>query len=607
MENRKSNEIKYKLSEENKNNQKTKINYSSIIKTEDDLLNHLEQLKSENRYEECIALIEQQLPSLEKNYSKEHEKFYQLAYEITDICNLKAYDLFLNSKPEEGLRFIEKSIQIFSNYKQILNICYANLGKYYIKLNKKQKAIDCFLVSTEIARSLKNKLHVAQGHLLLANVLLNTDSILLAIEQALSGIILLQEIIINKEEYKENANILEALEDAYLIVAVGKYKSGNIIQSLLYCKLAEQLREKMEKNKKEIKYKHSESNRNYSKKLISNINIQSEDDLLSKLEQLKSENKYEECISLIEQQLPYLEKNYSKESEKFYQLAYEITDICNLKAYDLFLNSKPEEGRKFIEKSIQIFSNYKQILNICYANLGKYYVKLNQRQKAIDCFIVSTEIARSLKNKLHVAQGHLLLANILLNSSSINQAIEQALSGIILLQEIIINKEEYKDNLNILEALEDAYLIVAVGKYKSGNIIQSLLYCNLAEKIQEKIGKFNKKDESNEKSNLDKKSKKSKKSKNNTSELNILEDDTKYELIKNALSFDVYQDKALFDKNEQMSYNYLINTLKKMLTEIEIKLKSKKTEGNENEFFISQMNGENNNITYYSNMDEVNK
>ena len=54
-----------------------------------------------------------------------------------------------------------------------------------------------------------------------------------------------------------------------------------------------------------------------------------------------------------------LEKNYSKESEKFYQLAYEITDICNLKAYDLFLNSKPEEGRKFIEKSIQIF----QIIN----------------------------------------------------------------------------------------------------------------------------------------------------------------------------------------------------------------------------------------------------
>ena len=351
-------------------------------------------------------------------------------------------------------------------------------------------------------------------------------------------------------------------------------------------------------SRKEIKYKHSEGNKNYSNK-----EIRSEDDLLIQIEQLKSENKYEECISLIEQQLPYLEKNYSKESEKFYQLAYEITDICNLKAYDLFLTSKPEEGRRFIEKSIQIFSNYKQILNICYANLGKYYVKLNQRQKAIDCFIVSTEIARSLKNKLHVAQGHLLLANILLNSANINQAIEQALSGIILLQEIIINKEEYKDNINILEALEDAYLIVAVGKYKNRNIIQSLLYCNLAEKLQEKIGKSKKTDSSNEKT------KKSKKNKKDTNELNILEDDTKYELIKNALSFDIEQDKALFDKNEQMSYNYLINTLKKMLAEIELKLKSKKTDGNDNEFFISQMNGENNNNFTYdeSNLEEVNK
>ena len=331
---------------------------------------------------------------------------------------------------------------------------------------------------------------------------------------------------------------------------------------------------------KDIKYKISEGNKNSILNTANYAsNIKTEDDLLSQLEQLKSENRYEECITLIEQQLPSLEKNYSKEHEKFYQLAYEITDICNLKAYDLFLNSKPEEGLKFIEKSIQIFSNYKQILNICYANLGKYYIKLNKKQKAIDCFLVSTEIARSLKNKLHVAQGHLLLANVLLNTDSIILAIEQALSGIILLQEIIINKEEYKSNINILEALEDAYLIVAVGKYKNGNIIQSLLYCKLAEQLKTKIGK-NKVDESDN-------SKKNKKKKEG--ELNILEDETKYELIKNALNFDLDMDKALFDKNEQMSYNYILNILKKMMEDIEIRIKSKKTD-NENEFFISQMN-----------------
>ena len=347
----------------------------------------------------------------------------------------------------------------------------------------------------------------------------------------------------------------------------------------------------MDKQKeKDIKYKSSEVSKNTISNPVNYIsNIKSEDDLLSNLEQLKSENKYEECIALIEQQLPSLEKNYSKEHEKFYQLAYEITDICNLKAYDLFLNSKPEEGLKFIEKSIQIFSNYKQILNICYANLGKYYIKLNKMQKAIDCFLVSTEIARSLKNKLHVAQGHLLLANVLLNTDSILLAIEQALSGIILLQEIIINKEEYKDNTNILEALEDAYLIVAVGKYKNGNIIQSLLYCKLAEQLQQKIGK-----NKNEKDNKDKESNKKNKKNKKEGELNILEDETKYELIKNALNFDLDMDKALFDKNEQMSNNYILNILKTMMEDIEIKIKSKK---NDNEFFISQMNAnpENNN------------
>ena len=226
--------------------------------------------------------------------------------------------------------------------------------------------------------------------------------------------------------------------------------------------------------------------------------------------------------------------------------------------------------------------------------MGKYYIKLNKKQKAIDCFLVSTEIARSLKNKLHVAQGHLLLANVLLNTDSILLAIEQALSGIILLQEIIINKEEYKENANILEALEDAYLIVAVGKYKSGNIIQSLLYCKLAEQLREKMEKNKKDDEDNN-------SKKAKKKKEG--ELNILEDETKYELIKNALNFDLESDKALFDKNEQMSYNYILDMLKKMLDNLEKRIASKK---NENEFFVSQMNPKEENDNYKSNVSDNN-
>ena len=106
-----------------------------------------------------------------------------------------------------------------------------------------------------------------------------------------------------------------------------------------------------EKNKgKEIKYKHSEGNKSNSSKTNRSNNIKSEDELLKQLEQLKGETKYEECISLIEEQLPYLEKNYSKDSEKFYQLAYEITDICNLKAYDFFFKFKNRKWNKNFRK-----------------------------------------------------------------------------------------------------------------------------------------------------------------------------------------------------------------------------------------------------------------
>ena len=112
--------------------------------------------------------------------------------------------------------------------------------------------------------------------------------------------------------------------------------------------------------------------------------------------------------------------------------------------------------------------------------------------------------------------------------------------------------------------------------YKSGNIIQSLLYCKLAEQLREKMAK-SKKEETD--------SKKTKKKKEG--ELNILEDETKYELIKNALNFDLEMDKALFDRNEQMSYNYILDMLKKMLEDIEKRIANKK---NNNEFFISQMN-----------------
>lgn len=282
-----------------------------------------------------------------------------------------------------------------------------------------------------------------------------------------------------------------------------------------------------------------------------NNNIISED-TMETINILKSQKRYEECITKLQQIIPILQQTFSKDSEEFYHLAFEISDICNLKAEELILQQKFTEAKKYLEKAIQIFSAYKPILNICYANLGKFHSRLGNKQKAIDNFKISLQISTGIGNKIHVAQGHLLMANAFLDMQQNVQAIEQALSGIILLQEVLISKEEKINNINILEALEDAYLIVAVAQYKIGNIIQSLLYCDLAEKLQVKIG-------------IPKKEENSK-----TGEMNILEDSTKIELINKALLFDLEEDRALFDKNEKMAYGYMRHILKSMIKSIQV-------------------------------------
>ena len=62
-------------------------------------------------------------------------------------------------------------------------------------------------------------------------------------------------------------------------------------------------------------------------------------------------------------------------------------------------------------------------------------------------------------------------------------------------------------------------------------------------------------------------------------------------------------DKALFDRNEQMSYNYILDMLKKMLDNLEKRIASKK---NENEFFVSQMNPKEENDNYKGNVSDNN-
>ena len=96
----------------------------------------IEQLKESNNLSECLILIEKNLLIKSEKYGKFSREFTKTAKELCEVCNLIALNLMENSNPEEGLKYLIKSEKLFQNYKDILTLCYNNIGCYYILYNK---------------------------------------------------------------------------------------------------------------------------------------------------------------------------------------------------------------------------------------------------------------------------------------------------------------------------------------------------------------------------------------------------------------------------------------------------------------------------------------
>lgn len=99
------------------------------------------------------------------------------------------------------------------------------------------------------------------------------------------------------------------------------------------------------------------------------------DDLEKEIITLKQEQKYKECLSLIENLIILKAQKYGKTSETFLKTAKDLCIVCNeiaLTYLDLSFNER-EEGLKYLLKAEMLFKNNKELLNMCYNNIGCYY------------------------------------------------------------------------------------------------------------------------------------------------------------------------------------------------------------------------------------------
>ena len=265
------------------------------------------------------------------------------------------------------------------------------------------------------------------------------------------------------------------------------------------------------------------------------------EDILKEVSIKKQNKEFENALSILENNIEEIENKYNKESVEYFNVAKELCDICNLIAEKLYDNGKFNEGLNYLEKSIKLFENFKQIQYLCNNNLGNYYRKIGELTKAFESFTNSIEIGIFFDNKKIIGEGYINCGIILLLMGMFDKSIEQCLSGIILLQECLLTKTDSSND--IYEIINNAYTSISLCYYNKNNILESLLYYDIAEKMNKKLGI--------EYTNT------------------FINDETKYKMLNEILN--EFEKENILDKKEKMANNYMIEKIKNLITQIEEK------------------------------------
>jgi hypothetical protein len=97
----------------------------------DDLDNQIKKYKEEKNYSQCLLLIEKNILIKSEKHGRDSPEFLKTAKDLCELCNLIALSHLENNQDTEGLFYLLKAEKLFKNYKDLLSLCYNNIGCYY--------------------------------------------------------------------------------------------------------------------------------------------------------------------------------------------------------------------------------------------------------------------------------------------------------------------------------------------------------------------------------------------------------------------------------------------------------------------------------------------
>lgn len=226
----------------------------------------------------------------------------------------------------------------------------------------------------------------------------------------------------------------------------------------------------------------------------------------SKIKSLKLEGKFQEALTLLEEYMIFISKQYGKNSKKFLSSTKELCEITNLLSISLYEQGESQLGLTYLLKSEDIFKNHKEVYATSLSNIGCYYILLEEYDKSLSYLYKCLNICSFNGYKNIAREVYLNISTVYSKLNLYEKSIEQCMNCITLVQEDIINKtnkgkftklEEKDEELSYEEKIYNdynllilAYRNLAVQYDNLNKLSKALLYYEISNSLLNEASKI---------------------------------------------------------------------------------------------------------------------